>query len=104
MQRHELIFNPLSRHSIILILLFFVSFYSLAEQNSAAQMFIKTSIISLLVVVTATVTQAAEVQWYTGRSCGTSSIDDRGVGCNVCNDPDGGMFSRVLFLCAIDGH
>jgi len=53
-------------------------------------MFIKISIISLIVAVAATVTQAAEVQWYTVRSCaGGSSVDDQGVGCNVCVDPDG---------------
>jgi hypothetical protein len=56
-------------------------------------MFIKVSIVSLVAVLAATVTQAAEVQWYTTRSCaGGSSIDDRDVGCNVCVDPVGGMF------------
>ena len=40
-------------------------------------MFIKTSIVALVVGLAATVTHAAEVQWYNTRSCaGGSSIDD----------------------------
>jgi hypothetical protein len=62
-------------------------------QGSTTNMFIKASILSLVAVLAATVTQAAEVQWYTTRSCaGGSSIDDRDIGCNVCVDPVGGMF------------
>lgn len=61
-------------------------------------MFIKASIISLVVAITATVAQ--EVQWYNTKSCaGSSSIDDRDVGCNVCVDPAGGAFHPSLVLC-----
>lgn len=68
-------------------------------------MFIKASVVSLVVVLAATATQAAEVMWYNTRSCaGSSSIDDRDVGCNVCVDPAGGTFPLLyaLSLCVDD--
>jgi hypothetical protein len=65
-------------------------------------MFTKASIVSLVVALTTAVVQAAEVQWYNTKSCGgSSSVDNRDVGCNVCVDPVGGVFHLPLLLYVI---
>ncbi|KAH7928841.1 hypothetical protein BV22DRAFT_171209 [Leucogyrophana mollusca] len=47
-----------------------------------------------IAAVVAAVAQAAEVQWFTSRSCdGGSALDYRNVACNTCIDPDGDWYA-----------